>query len=386
MPKVLITGGAGFIGRHTANELIARGFEVRVFDNLTSQVHQSPRTSLSILNPDVEVVVGDMRNREQVSSVLEGVDVIYHFAAETGVGQSMHAIAHYSDVIIQGTAVLCDCITGGKNKISRVILSSSRAVYGEGQYSCNDCGTVYPQPRTAAQLRAGAWDIKCPKCGSTIAYMPCNESVVCRPISIYGIAKRVQEELFQTLSLTYEMPTIILRYFNVVGAGQSAVNPYTGVLSIFCSQLLSNKNIEIYEDGQMQRDFVSVKDVIRANLKALDLDATRPLVLNVGSGIPRTILQVAQYLKATMGSQSEIIVSGRYRMGDIRHSLADTSMAQKLLGESPDDSFEQSIIDLIRWTIHEKGKSGLDLEKAVAELNDHGLTGIANPDAKWGRV
>jgi dTDP-L-rhamnose 4-epimerase len=136
----------------------------------------------------------------------------------------------------------------------------------------------------------------------------------------------------------------------------------------------------------MQRDFVSVKDVIRANLKALDLDATRPLVLNVGSGIPRTILQVAQYLKATMGSQSEIIVSGRYRMGDIRHSLADTSMAQKLLGESPDDSFEQSIIDLIRWTIHEKGKSGLDLEKAVAELNDHGLTGIANPDAKWGRV
>jgi len=380
VPKVLITGGAGFIGCLTANELAARGFKVRVFDNLSAQVHQSPRTSLNRLHPDVEVVVGDVRNRLQVDSALEGVGVIYHFAAETGVGQSMYSIAHYSDVIIQGTAVLCDCMARRKGDITKVILSSSRAVYGEGQYRCNDCGIIYPLPRTVAQLRLGAWDLRCPKCGATVAPMPCNEMTPSMPISVYGLAKHVQEELFQMLSFTHDIPTIILRYFNVVGAGQSPSTPYTGVLSIFCSRMLSNEDIEIYENGEMQRDFVPVKDVVRANIKALDLDATIPLILNVGSGIPRTILQVAQYLKAKICAESEILVSGRYRMGDIRHCVADTSMAQKLLGESPNDSFETSIIDLIQWIVAEKeeGGGGLTLEKSVAELDDHGLTGIAD--------
>jgi dTDP-L-rhamnose 4-epimerase len=372
--NVLITGGAGFIGHHTANKLASDGYKVRVFDNLHKQVHPVPRESLSRLDPAVEFICGDIRDRRQLQAALEGIDVVYHFAAETGVGQSMYEIERYSDVNIQGTAVLCDCIAKGRKHLKKLILASSRAVYGEGRYQCDNCGDVYPEPRTQAQLTAGNWNPPCPHCGVAITPVPSQETTPCRPLSIYSVTKEVQENLFKMVSEAYQVPVVILRYFNVFGAGQSVSNPYTGVLSIFTSRLLADQSIEIYEDGQMQRDFVSIQEVVNANIKALELNNSSLLVLNIGSGVSRTIMQVAECLKAEINSRSKMIVTGRFRVGDIRHCYADMSKAVDFVGEASTDSFARGIKDLITWARNEKGVVALD--QSLAELSEHGLTGM----------
>jgi dTDP-L-rhamnose 4-epimerase len=370
--KVLITGGAGFIGYHTANKLAGEGYKVRIFDNLNKQVHPVPRESLSRLDPAVEFICGDIRDRSQLQAALEGMDAVYHFAAETGVGQSMYEIERYSDVNIQGTAVLCDCIAKGKNRPKKLILASSRAVYGEGRYRCDSCGDVYPEPRPQAQLKEGNWDSPCPNCGAAITPVPTQETTPCHPLSIYSVTKEVQEDLFKMISGAYKVPVVILRYFNVFGAGQSVSNPYTGVLSIFASRLFANKGIEIYEDGRMQRDFVPIHEVIKANAKVLELDVTGVLTLNIGLGVSKTIMQVAESLKTEIGSQSNIALSGRYRVGDIRHCYADMSKAIDFIGDIPNDSFERGIRDLIAWARNEKGVA--ELEQSLAELSKYGLT------------
>jgi len=364
--KVLITGGAGFIGYHTANKLAGEGHKVRIFDNLNKQVHPVPRESLSRLDPAVEFICGDIRDRSQLQAALEGMDAVYHFAAETGVGQSMYEIERYSDVNIQGTAVLCDCIAKGKSRLKKLILASSRAVYGEGRYKCDSCGDVYPEPRPQAQLEAGNWNPPCPHCGAAITPVPTHETSPCRPLSIYSISKEVQENLFKMVSGAYKVPVVILRYFNVFGAGQSVSNPYTGVLSIFASRLLANKGIEIYEDGLMQRDFVPIHEVVKANAKVLELDVPGVLA-------SKTILQVAEDLKRETGSSSEITFSGRYRVGDIRHCYADMSKSVDFVGEISNDSFERGIRDLIAWA-QKEGKAA-ELDQSLAELSKHGLTG-----------
>ncbi|MFC1817603.1 SDR family NAD(P)-dependent oxidoreductase [Thermodesulfobacteriota bacterium] len=370
--KILITGGAGFIGHHTANKLAGEGHKVRIIDNLNKQVHPDPKESLSRLDPAVEFICGDIRDRSQLQAALEGVDAVYHFAAETGVGQSMYEIERYSDVNIQGTAVLCDCIAKGKNRPNKLILASSRAVYGEGRYKCDSCGDVYPEPRAQAQLEAGNWDPSCPHCGAAITPVPTHETSPCQPLSIYSITKEVQENLFKMVSGAYQVPVVILRYFNVYGAGQSVSNPYTGVLSIFASRLLANKDIEIYEDGRMERDFVPIHDVVNANAKVLELDVPGVLALNIGLGVSKTIMQVAESLKTEIGSQSNIALSGRYRVGDIRHCYADMSKAFDFVGEISNDSYERGIRDLISWARHEKGVA--ELEQSLAELSKYGLT------------
>jgi len=372
LEKVLITGGAGFIGYHTANKLVGEGYKVRIFDNLNKQVHPVPRESLSRLDPAVEFICGDIRDRSQLQAALEGMDAVYHFAAETGVGQSMYEIERYSDVNMQGTAVLCDCIAKGRNRPQKLILASSRAVYGEGLYKCDSCGDVYPEPRTRAQLKEGNWDSPCPNCGAAITPVPTQETTPCHPLSIYSVTKEVQEDLFKMISGAYKVPVVILRYFNVFGAGQSVSNPYTGVLSIFASRLLANKDIEIYEDGRMQRDFVPIHEVVRANAKVLELNVPGVLTLNIGLGVSKTIMQVAECLKTEIGSQSNIALSGRYRVGDIRHCYADMSKAVDIVGEISNDSFERGIRDLIAWARNEKGV--VELEQSLAELSKYGLT------------
>jgi dTDP-L-rhamnose 4-epimerase len=373
--RVLITGGAGFIGHKTANELANRGFHVRVLDNLNKQVHPNPKESLARLHPDVEFICGDIRNRSAVQEVLEGVEVVYHFAAETGVGQSMYEIERYSEVTIQGTAVLCDCIANDRKPLKKIILSSSRAVYGEGQYKCVRCGIVYPKGRSKANLIAGNWNTLCPDCGNEISPIPCQETTPRHPVSIYGFTKKVQEDMLFMISDAYNIPAVILRYFNVFGAGQSTSNPYTGILSIFCSLLLSNKSVEIYEDGQMIRDFVPIEDVVNANLKAIDFDVPSPLVLNIGSGNPKTILQVSEYLKEYIDSESNISISGRYRIGDIRHCYADVSKQNKFIGNALSNSFSKEIKSLIDWA--REGKKSIFLEQSISELSNLGLSGVA---------
>jgi len=379
LKKVLITGGAGFIGHYTANKLAGEGYKVRIFDNLSKQVHPVPRESLSRLDPAVEFICGDIRDRNQLQAALEGMDAVYHFAAETGVGQSMYEIERYSDVNIQGTAVLCDCIAKGKNRPKKLILASSRAVYGEGRYKCDSCGDVYPEPRTQAQLEIGNWDPSCPHCGAAITPVPSHETTPCQPLSIYSISKEVQENLFKIVSGAYKVPVVILRYFNVFGAGQSVSNPYVGVLSIFVSRLLANKDIEIYEDGRMQRDFVPIQDVVNANAKVLELDVPEVLTINIGLGVSKTILQVAEDLKRETGSSSEITFSGRYRVGDIRHCYADMSKAVDFVGEISNDSFERGIRDLIAWA-QQEGKAA-ELDQSLAELSEYGLTGTDTSSA-----
>jgi dTDP-L-rhamnose 4-epimerase len=269
--------------------------------------------------------------------------------------------------------VLCDSIAKGRNHLKKLILASSRAVYGEGRYQCDNCGDVYPEPRTQAQLEAGNWDPPCPHCGAAITPIPTHETSPCRPLSIYSISKEVQENLFKMVSGAYRVPVVLLRYFNVFGAGQSVSNPYTGVLSIFASRLIANKSIEIYEDGRMQRDFVPIQEVVKANAKVLELDVHDVLALNIGSGVSKTIMQVAESLKTEIGSQSNIALSGRYRVGDIRHCYADMSKAVDFIGEISNDSFERGIRDLIAWA-QKEGKAA-ELDQSLAELSEYGLTG-----------
>jgi dTDP-L-rhamnose 4-epimerase len=373
-PKVLITGGAGFIGNKTAAKLVVEGYDVRILDNLSRQVHPDPKESMARLHPAVEFVCGDIRDRSVLLAAMEGVEVVYHFAAETGVGQSMYEIERYSDVNIRGTAMLCDCIAQRPGSIKRIILASSRAVYGEGHYKCCSCGPVCPSARTPAQLETGRWNPVCPHCHGEISPIPCKETTPGMPVSIYGVTKKTQEELLSIISAAYKIPVIILRYFNVFGPGQSVSNPYTGVLSIFCSCMLSGQSIEIYEDGGMQRDFVPVQEVVNANVKAIHLNVSGVLVLNVGSGVPRTIMQLAQCLKAYINRGSIITTTGRYRIGDVRHSFADTSRADNFIGQVSDESLEQGIRDLVTWSAGRK--TALKLNQSIEELAKLGLTGV----------
>ena len=372
--KILITGGAGFIGCRTANELVGKGHFVRVLDNLSEQIHPDPKKSLSRLHPDVEFIHGDVRNPTQVKEALEGIDVVYHFVAETGVGQSMYMMERYTDVTIRGTAVLGDCIARG-SEVKKIVLSSSRAVYGEGAYQCSKCELVSPEPRELAQLKEGLWEPSCPNCGAGISPISCQETTTSNPLSVYGITKQVQEDLLKMVSATYKIPVVIFRYFNVFGAGQSVSNPYTGVLSIFTSLLLANRDIEIYEDGQMIRDFVSIDDVVHANLRALELDIKGTEVINVGSGVPKTILQLVEYLKDEIGSKSNISITGRYRVGDIRHCFANGSKHKTKIGNNSKHTFQKSIQDLIAWARNEEKQ--ISLEHSIAELTESGLSGIA---------
>lgn len=384
--SILITGGAGFIGHITASKLVNLGYDVRVFDNLNKQVHPNPRESLYRLHPDVHFICGDVRDRACLQSALEGVDIIYHFAAETGVGQSMYEIEKYSEVTIQGTAVLCDCIAKKKEKIKKIILSSSRAVYGEGQYSCESCAIINPGARISLQLKSGNWDPICPYCGSAIKPIPCKETSPLRPVSIYGVTKKAQEDLICVFSKTYDIPTVILRYFNVFGAGQTVLNPYTGVLTIFASRMFLNKSIEIYEDGRMLRDFVPVQDVIYANLKSLELDISGVEIINIGSGKPRTILELAELLKEIIICNSSINLTGRYRKGDIRHCFADISKEISVIGQPKNDSFNDEIENLVAWIKINKNTPAL--EESIEELSTFALTGFSskpNPENRFNK-
>ena len=375
--NILITGGAGFIGYHTANALAEKGCKVRVLDNLNPQVHKEPKQSLARLHPGVEFLYGDVRNHNDLIKALKDVQVVYHFAAETGVGQSMYNMDCYVDVNVRGTAIVCECLAELKRNIRKLILASSRAVYGEGNYLCNKCGVIHPNnPRSREHLKLGKWDFDCPQCCNPTTPMPTGENALLHPTSVYGITKRTQEELFSTFSHAFEIPTVMLRYFNVYGPGQSLSNPYTGIATIFCTRMLANKPIEIYEDGEMLRDFVDIRDVVQANLKSALFDQPGLSTFNIGSGASVSIRRFAELLKAIICSRSKIIISSRYRIGDIRHSIANISLAKKELGYIPRSSKEEGIKDLVDWAKSRTESSALDL--ALQKLSAMGLTGVAN--------
>ncbi|AKD01870.1 NAD-dependent epimerase/dehydratase family protein [Pontibacter korlensis] len=368
--RVLITGGAGFIGSHLADELLQHGYTVRALDNLSEQVHGKDCTRPEYLHEDVELMVGDVRNPEDVARALEGVDYVFHFAAMVGVGQSMYELKEYTDVNNIGTTVLLEALI--KKPVKKLVVASSMSIYGEGMYK-NPAGELTTvQERPLEQLKAADWELYNDK-GEKLEPVPTSESKAPSLSSVYALSKYDQERLCLMVGRAYNIPTVAMRFFNVYGTRQALSNPYTGVLAIFASRLLNNNSPMIFEDGYQQRDFVHVRDVALACRLAMEKEEARGRVFNVGSGNNYTIREIGQRLATVMG-KTELVpeITGKYRVGDIRHCYADISLAQEVLGFYPQVEFNAGLQELANWL---EGQIAYDrVNEASAELAARGLT------------
>ncbi|HEY6351913.1 MAG TPA: NAD-dependent epimerase/dehydratase family protein [Candidatus Angelobacter sp.] len=368
--SVLVTGGAGFVGSHLVDALLSAGHRVRVFDNLTQQVHDNQIPDY--LAPDAELVLGNLCDEVAVHHALEGIEVVFHLGAVVGVGQSMYEISRYVGVNTLGTAVLLQEILNQKNKIEKLILASSMSIYGEGKYVCDPCGDMAPPLRSAEQLRTKHWETLCPECGAILKPAATDESKPLQCSSIYALSKKDQEEMSLLYGRTYGLPVVALRYFNIYGARQALSNPYTGVAAIFGSRLLNRKAPLVFEDGRQMRDFVCVDDVVQANLLAMERSAADGMALNIGSGEPISIQDVALTLSTALRTTIPAELTGKYRAGDIRHCFADISRARKLLGYKPRFNFKEGVRDLAAWLRSQQPKDRA--AEADVELKYYGLT------------
>jgi dTDP-L-rhamnose 4-epimerase len=370
---VLVTGGAGFIGSFLVDELIARGYSVRIFDSLEVQEQRVEMLRPGYLNPGAHFIAGDVRDREALKKAIQGVDVVFHLAAKVGVGQSMYEIIEYAEVNTLGGANLLDIIAKEKHRIRKVIVASSMSVYGEGAYSCKECGAVHPKLRSLEQLRAREWEARCPRCELPVGPVPTPETKPLFPTSIYAITKRDHEEMFLSTGLAYGIPTVALRYFNIYGPRQALSNPYTGAAAIFCGRLLNQKAPVIFEDGIQSRDFIHVSDIIQANLLAMEKHDADYDVFNVGTGRQTTILEVAEVLMKQLVPELTIQpkIEHAFRQGDIRHCFADITKIQERLGFVPRIHFADGVDDLVRWVRDRQASDTFDL--AHLELKKRGL-------------
>jgi dTDP-L-rhamnose 4-epimerase len=367
---ILITGGAGFIGSHLADALLARGHRVRVLDSLSPQVHGEQVTRPEYLDEEVELIRGDVRDPDVVPRALKGIDVVYHLAAAVGVGQSMYEIAHYTSVNNLGTAVLLEALAS--QPVERLIVASSMSLYGEGLYCCPDGTICTGQERDLAQLRAGDWEVRNAR-GEVLTPVPTPETKLPSLASVYALSKFDQERMSLLVGRAYGIPTTALRFFNVFGTRQALSNPYTGVLAIFASRLLNDNRPTVFEDGRQRRDFVSVYDVARACCLVLDQPGSVGGVFNVGSGRSYTISEIGQRIAKVMGKEYlEPELTGKYRVGDIRHCFADITLARSTLGYQPEVELEEGLEELASWL---EGQVATDrVEQASAELAARGLT------------
>lgn len=366
--KILITGGAGFIGSHLVDRLIERGDEVVVIDNLEPQVHQNKRPDY--LNPGAKYIFKDIGDKKTLLSVLRDAEVIFHQASAVGIGQSMYEIEKYVNANVMGTAKLLDLLVNSENSVKKLVIASSMSIYGEGAYECEKCGAVCPELRPEEQLKRREWEIKCPNCGKQAKPIPTKEDKPLRPTSVYAVSKRDQEELCLSVGRAYGIPAIALRYFNVYGPRQSLSNPYTGVCAIFSSRIKNNNPPTIYEDGLQTRDFIYVDDVINANMLAMERSQADYKTLNVGTGKSISILEVARVLSKLYGKGIEPKVVNKYRSGDIRHCFADVSEIHKI-GFEPKTSFEEGMKKLVEWG--ERTEAIDRVEEATKELVERGL-------------
>ena len=370
MSTILITGGAGFIGSHLADELLAHGYTVRALDNLSEQVHGRARQRPDYLDARVELQIGDVRNPADVARALKGVDAVFHFAAMVGVGQSMYEIREYTDVNNVGTAVLLEALI--QNPVKKLIVASSMSIYGEGRYVDAHDQPVNIAERPLEQLKVAQWDSRCAS-GAVARPVPTDEDKLPTLSSVYALSKFDQERLCLITGRAYAMPTVALRFFNVYGTRQSLSNPYTGVLAIFASRLLNDRQPMIFEDGQQQRDFVHVRDVALACRLALETPEADGQAINIGSGNCYTIGEIADRLalvldKSHLGTDT----TGKYRQGDIRHCYADISRAKKVLGFAPRVDFDDGLAELADWLQGQIAHDNID--QASAELSARGLT------------
>ncbi len=356
MGKILITGGAGFIGSHLATRLLSAGHELTILDNFLPQVHGNHGVlNKQLKNKNVKLIRGSVTSCDDVSLALEGVQKVVHLASETGTGQSMHAITHHNNVNTLGTAVLLEQIIKNKIKIDKFILGSSRAVYGEGPYVCDTCGPrnrVVPLVRRRIHLENQVWDHKCSSCDVLLKSVSVRENDYIRPVSVYGASKYAQEELVRIICSVNDISFGIFRMQNVYGEGQSLINPYTGILSIFTKKILNSVPIPIFEDGQMLRDFIYVEDVVNAFQQGLDLDTT-DFTLNLGSGTTVSVLELVILLKKLLNSDNQCEFNGEYRLGDIRHCHADLKLLTKTLDIKPNVKLESGLSKFTKWAINE---------------------------------
>lgn len=364
--SVLVTGGAGFIGAHLCRELVVRGHEVRVLDSFEPQVHgqgeAGPRGAA--------IVRGDIRDADIVRGALEGVEIVFHQAAAVGVAQSMFQIRRYVEVNSGGTANLLDILANEQNDVARLIVASSNTVYGEGRYLCRRCGSFSPSVRPASALRRRRWEMVCPSCGSVATPLPTDETKPLHPTTVYAVTKRDEEELCLQVGRAYGIPVVALRYFNVLGPGQSLANPYTGICAIFSSRIREGNPPVIYEDGKQTRDFVSVHDVVQANLLAMRRRSMDHEVFNVGSGKPTSVLSVAEELIGLHGASLKPEVPGKFRAGDVRHCFADISRISSH-GYRPRMDFQRAIKEFYEWS---RSQPSADLfGEAEREMDRRGL-------------
>ncbi len=373
--KILITGGAGFIGSNLALKLIERGHKVTILDNMSKQIHGENYKNSQLyksIEGKVEFILGSVESREKWRKALRNIDTVVHLAAETGTGQSMYEINRYIDVNIKGTSELLDILTNEVHTVKKIIVASSRAIYGEGEYICPNHGLVYPKEREDKYMSRGDFNVKCPICDITVELKATTEETRKHPSSVYGFTKQAQEEMCMIVGKSLKIPVVAYRYQNVYGPGQSLKNPYTGILSIFSTRIKNGNDINIFEDGQESRDFVYINDVVDATILGIEKDEANYQTFNVGTGVAITVQEVAEILREQYNSNIEIKISGNYRLGDIRHNYADLVKIKSLLGFEPKVNFKTGISNFVNW-VETQSIEEDNYEQSIEEMKKKGL-------------
>ena len=374
MKNILITGGAGFIGSKLTKKLVAKGYNVTILDNLSKQIHgENQDSELYQSVKDISTfILGDVCSKSDWIKALQGQDAVIHLAAATGTGQSMYEITMYNDVNVLGTSQLLSILTNESHSIQKLVIASSRSIYGEGKYLCNKHGIVYPNKRNNTDMTKGLFEPICNNCKEELSLQSTDENSKIHPSSIYGITKQQQEQMTLLVGKSLDIPAVALRYQNVYGPGQSLSNPYTGILSIFSTRMLNGNDIDIYEDGEQSRDFVFINDVVDATVLALEKEEANNHIFNVGSGSATKVSQVANLLKEFYNSNVNVTISGKFRLGDIRHNYADLSKIKKALGFSPKFDFKSGISEFVKWVQTQEIKED-KYESSIKELKQKGL-------------
>lgn len=377
MNKILITGGAGFIGSNLALKLIEKGYTVTVLDNLSKQIHgEEPKVDSFLFNKIKGKVIfheGTVTSKTDWLLALKGQDAVIHLAAETGTGQSMYEIQRYCDVNIGGTALLLDILANQQEKtVKKIIIASSRSIYGEGKYLTPKGSPVYPEHRSAVDMDKGDFNVKYTGIVEDLKLVGTDEDSKIHPSSVYGITKQNQEQMIMTVCPALGIAPVAFRYQNVYGPGQSLSNPYTGILSIFSTLIRNNKGINIFEDGKETRDFVFIDDVVDATILGLEKEEANGLIFNVGTGVPVDVLTVANELTKNFNIEVPLTITGNYRLGDIRHNYADLSKIKAVLGFQPKYSFSKGIELFTQWVKTQAIKES-KFEESVKEMKNKGL-------------